>query len=138
MPKLTDRRKSPLAAVHPAAPASVHPTASAAAIAEQAPSSEPTESPKPAAPVSRPTAVKSAPARPAAAARGRGPQAGKVSALDMVSFNCNLTRDARAKAKMYAASIDVALQDVVEAALIAYLEPRGFEIERRPDAPELP
>lgn len=134
MAGLTDRKKSRLAAVHPATPVESEP---------QAPRPPASTPPGPASAAPEPRAERpkrvAASVKDAARRRGRVPKrAAKPAPLDMISFNCNLTRDARAKAKMYAASIDVALQDVVEAALIEYLEPRGYPIERRPDAPNLP
>lgn len=124
MAGLTDRKKSRLAAVHPATPAEPMPS----------PPEPPASAPEPAPAPPPATAQASRPARRGRVAR----RVEKPSPMDMVSFNCNLTRGARSAAKMYAAEIDVALQDVVEAALIEYLEPRGYPIRRRPGAPELP
>jgi len=50
---------------------------------------------------------------------------GPVSDLDLVSFNCKMTRGLRRAVKHYAADVDVDIQDVVAAALEDYLDERG-------------
>lgn len=54
---------------------------------------------------------------------------------DLVSFNCKLTLGCRRAVRTLAAELDVDIQDVVEQALVEYLQRRGVTVDRRPPAP---
>jgi len=147
------RRVSPLASTHPADPTA--PAAVAAVAPAPAPALAPAEPataepPVPAAqPATRPRTARTAGVRPSGTATGTagtlappvtrsrrrrgGTAAATVTDMDMVAFNCNMTRVARQAVRLYAAEHDVDIQDVVEDALIAYLAARGIPVPRRPE-----